>query len=193
MHISIIAQLWRQKVNRGSNTLQYDIFCSPPVTAVGPWPIFPQAVTTTNSQPNYFHTPCLLHMEFQPALLGGNSSQFKDRGLKKRRRCTCAKQMTLSSCMCEPMETALSFWRWWKHGQRRRDSTYFTLVWSYVSVGRQPGPSTSARTLTWAKVKVRPRHLPNKTCTKTGRYVRRRSKIVQTRKTGAAGSRQAAA
>ena len=43
----------------------------------------------------------------------------------------------------------------------RRFSMDFT-VWSSVSVGHQPGPSTGARTRTLAEANVRPRRIVNK-------------------------------
>ena len=45
-----------------------------------------------------------------------------------------------------------------QHGHNGHESTDLThLMWSIASVGCEPGPSTSARTRTWAEVNVRPR------------------------------------
>ena len=71
-----------------------------------------------------------------------------------------ASDMSMSCCMCEPMETAPSLGddthavgarpKWTReHGIHAERGPI-------VSVGCTPGPSTSARTRTWAEVNVRP-------------------------------------
>ena len=71
--------------------------------------------------------------------------------------------MSMSCCMCEPMETVQSLGddthrviaqatRALEHGPR-------TDVWSLMSVGGKPGPSIGAQTRTRAKMNVRHRHL----------------------------------
>ena len=57
--------------------------------------------------------------------------------------------MSLSCCMCDPVETAQSLWRghkWWSHGPSERESTgVHRIVWFLVSVGCELDPSTGAR------------------------------------------------
>ena len=64
-------------------------------------------------------------------------------------RCGGAKEIPMSCCMCEPMETAQSLWR--RHtcgghaakvGTRARTAH---LVWFLTLVGCEPGPSKGAR------------------------------------------------
>ena len=75
--------------------------------------------------------------------------------------------MSMSCCMCKPMETAQSLGddthavgarpKWAsEHG-------IHTECGPVVSIGCKPGPSTSARTRTWAEVNVRPQPLEIKT------------------------------
>ena len=57
-----------------------------------------------------------------------------------------------------PVSLAMTHMRW-AHGQSGHESTDDTLSVSLLSVGGKPGPSTGARTRTWADVNVRPRPL----------------------------------
>ena len=87
--------------------------------------------------------------------------------MKGAPRCGGAQEMSMSCCMCEPMETAQSLgddthavvlgpmWAS-EHGLH-------CVVWSLLSVGCKPGPSISARTRTRADVNVRPRPLAQRT------------------------------
>ena len=66
--------------------------------------------------------------------------------------------MPMSCCMCEPMKTA---WSLGDHrsavGTRPKWAREHRLhsMWPLLSVGEKLGPSTSARTRTWADVNVR--------------------------------------
>ena len=81
----------------------------------------------------------------------------------ERPRCGGAKGMSMSCCMCEPVETAQSLWRYHKFGSyTAKVGTRARIahrVWSTVSVGGKPGSRTCALTGTRAKVKARPRPL----------------------------------
>ena len=71
--------------------------------------------------------------------------------------------MFMSCCMCEPMETAQSRGDHTHEaatrtkGRERARTAHWVFLF-FMSVGGKPGPSTSARTRTWADLNVRPGH-----------------------------------
>ena len=72
--------------------------------------------------------------------------------------------MTMSCCMCEPVETSQSLGDDTCGGCTAKVDTRARItheVWSSASVGCEPGPSTCVHTSTRAEAKARPRSLVN--------------------------------